>query len=135
MTFSKAKKQLAPPYINKEQQAKAFLDDTAVSTRAVHQPRSAKRKHIWPRGISTTISRAKGHLAQQAMTFSQAKMQLAQPYINKKQQSESTSGPHSRVDQSGISTAISKGQLYLEPWYINHDQQSEGTFATAGHDV
>ena len=69
------------------------------------------------------------------MTFSQAKMQLAQPYINKKQQSESTSGPHSRVDQSGISTAISKGQLYLEPWYINHDQQSEGTYGTAGHDV
>ena len=81
------------------------------------------------------ISRSKAHLAQQAMTFIQAKIQLAQPYINKEQQSESTSGRHSRVDESGISTAISKAKAYLAPRYINYDQQSEGTSDTAGHDV
>ena len=47
--------------------AKSLLDDTAVSTRAVDQPRSAKRKHIRQRSISTAISRAKAHLAQQTM--------------------------------------------------------------------
>ena len=82
MTFSTAKIQLAQPYSNKKQEAKAFLDDTAVSTRTIHQPRSAKRTHIWHRGISTTISRAKAQQAQQAMKFSKTKIQLGQPYIN-----------------------------------------------------
>ena len=105
-----------------------------MSTRAVHQPQSAKQNHIWHCGISTTISRVNAHLAQQAMTFSKAKIQLAPPYINKERQSKSASGRHSRVDQGGISTAISKAKAYLVPRYVNHDQQSESTSGTAGHD-
>ena len=61
------------------------------------------------------------------MTFSQAKIQLAQLYINKQQQSESTFGRHSRVGRGDISTAISKAKAYRAPRYINHDQQSEST--------
>ena len=71
------------------------------------------KRQIWHRGISTTISRAKAHLAQQAM-ISKAKIQLAPPYISKEQQSESTSGRHSRVDESGISTAISKAKAFQD---------------------
>ena len=106
-----------------------------MSTRAVYQPRSAKVNYIWNRGISTTISKAKAHLPQQAMTFSKAKIQLAPPYIYGDQQSESASGRHSHVEQSGVSTAISKAKAYLAPRYINRDQQSESTSGTAGHDV
>ena len=58
--------------------AKALLDDTSVSTRAVYQPRSAKRKRIYTSGISTAITKAQAY--------------LAQPYVNSDQQSESTSG-------------------------------------------
>ena len=115
--------------------AKAFLDGAAVSTGAVYQPRSAKRNHIWHRGISTSISRAKAHLAQQAMTFTQGKTLLAQAYSNKEQQNDSASGRHSRVGQRGISTAISKVQSYLAPGYINHDQQGESKSSAPGHDV
>ena len=57
-------------------------------------------------GISTAISRAKAHLAQHAM-ISKSKIQLAQPQINKEQQAERTLGRRNRVDQIGISTAIS----------------------------
>ena len=57
--------------------AKALLDDRSVSTRAVYQPRSAKRKRIYTSGISTAIIETKTY--------------LAQPYINSNQQSESTS--------------------------------------------
>ena len=92
---SKAKASLAQLYINSDQQsippqtrprprlqakynwpsrtsimsskAKALLDDTVMSARAVYQARSAKRQHIWHSRISTAISRAKAHLAQQAM--------------------------------------------------------------------
>ena len=143
-----------------------------MSTRAVHQPRSAKRKHIWPHGISTTISIAKGHLAQQVMMgvyphsvithqqsenttscgristtsrkapqaqprprfLSNAKIQLAQPHMNNEQQSESASGRHSRVDQSGIVTAIIRAKAYMVWPYIHGDQQSKSTSGTAGHD-
>ena len=186
--------------------AKTLLDDTAVSTRAVYQPRSAKRNHIWHGRISTAISRAKTHLAQQAMmsvyphsgitnqpsgnttgtvvyqqqtakrklfwtaqpcrperyvnrdqqiervsgtaVYQQrsakqtppqaqprprlrAKIQLAQPCINNEQQSESTSGRHIRIDQSGVSTAISKAQAYLHERYINRDHQSASISGTA----
>ena len=74
-------------------------------------------------------------MAQQAMTFSRTKIQLAPPYVHKEQQSESASGRHSHVEQSGMSTAISKAKAYLAPRYINRDQQSESTSGTAGHDV
>ena len=103
----KAKIQLAQPYTKKEQQTESTpLDDTAVLTGTVYQLRSAKRKHIGHRGISTAISRAKAHLAQHAM-ISKSKIQLAQPQINKEQQAERTLGRRNRVDQIGISTAIS----------------------------
>ena len=115
--------------------AKALLDDAAVPTGTVYQPRSAKRKHIWHRAMSSTISRAKPHLALRAMTFTQGKTQLAQAFINKEQQTESASGRHSRVGQSSISTVISKVQSYLAPRYINHDQHGESTSGTPGHDV
>ena len=51
----------------KRSRAKALLDDAAVLTRAVYQPRSAERKHIWHSRIFTAISKVKVHLAQQAM--------------------------------------------------------------------
>ena len=87
--------------------AKALLDGTVVSTRAVYQPRSAKRTHIWHSCISTAISKAKPHRHSRARVFfCKAKIQLAQPYINNKQQIESTSGRQIRVDQNGMSTAI-----------------------------
>ena len=35
-------------YQQQSTQAKALLDDTAVSTWAVSQPRTAKQKHLWP---------------------------------------------------------------------------------------
>ena len=63
----------------------ALLEDTVVSTRAVYEPLLSKRKHIW----------------------------LAQPYIKKEQKSESTSGRHSRVGQSGISSAISLSLIHI----------------------
>ena len=39
--------------------------------------------------------------------ISKSKIQLAQPQINKEQQAERTLGRRNRVDQIGISTAIS----------------------------
>ena len=67
-------------------QSEAVLDDTAVSARAQlyinsaeYQPQSAKRKQIWGSCIPTAI----------------------------KSSNRSRSGRRSRVDQSGISTAIS----------------------------
>ena len=66
--------------------------------------------------------------------FRKAKIQLAQPYMKNEQQSENTSGRHSRVDQSGVSTAISEAKSYLARPYINSNQQSENTSGTAGHD-
>ena len=120
--FGKAKMQLAQPYINKEQQS----ESAAGRHSRVDQNN----------GLSTAISRTKAQRAQQAMTFSKPTTQLEQPYINKQRAaSESISGRHSRVDQSGTSTAISKAKAYLAPRYINHDQQSKGTSGTAGHDV
>ena len=65
-------------YKTMRSKAKALLDDTSVSTRAVYQPRSTKRKHICQSGISTVISNAQAS--------------LAQPYINSDQRSESASG-------------------------------------------
>ena len=46
---------------------------------------------------------------------SQAKLPLAQPYINKDQQSEGAFGRHHRVDRSGISTAINQAKANLAP--------------------
>ena len=111
--------------------AKALLDDAAVPTGTVYQPRSAKRKHIWHRGISTTISRPKAHLAQQPMMgecfFGKAKIQLAQPHIHNKKQAKALLDdtvvsaravypPHS-VERKpswhrGISTTISREKAY-----------------------
>ena len=65
--FFKGKIQLAQPYIEMSNKAKALLDDTAVSTSAVYQRRSEKRKHTWHSRISRAISRTNEHLAQQAM--------------------------------------------------------------------
>ena len=70
-----------------------LLDDTTVSTRAVYQPRSAKGKHIWRSCIDQQQSARQVPLRHRPADL-----------CNK----TSTSGQHSRVDQSGISTAISK---------------------------
>ena len=69
---------------------------------AVYQRRAAKRKHFW-----TT--------------------QPCRPerYTNRDQQIEGPSGRHSRVDQSGISTLISKAKAHLPQRYINSGQQSK----------
>ena len=108
-------------YINREScistavktKAKALLVDTTVSTWAVYQPRSAKRKHFY----RSCISPARCSYISTAI----------------KTESESTSGRHSHVDQGGInhdqqsknissasvyhhrgiSTAISKAKAYL----------------------
>ena len=93
-----------PSRITTRTKAKALLYDTAVLTRAVYLPRSAKRKHIYQSGISTAISNSQAS--------------LALPYINHDQRSESTSptaGPMMDVyPHSGIT-----------------NQQSENTTGTA----
>ena len=66
-----------------------------------------------------------------------AKIQLAQPYIKKGQQIESTSGRHGRVDQIGISTTIRKAKAYLAEQYINravNQPQGESTSGAAVHE-
>ena len=91
-------------------QAKALLDDTAVSTRAMYQPRSAKQKHLW----RSCISPAWYSCISTAIKI----------------ESESTSGRHSHVDQGGInrdqqSKNISGAKCVSPAWNINRDQQSE----------
>ena len=65
--FSKAIILLAQPYGEKEQQAKALPDDTAMLTRRRDQQSKSIYFQLLPCGISTTTSRAKAHLEQQAM--------------------------------------------------------------------
>ena len=71
--ISKAEAYLAELYTTKttrKTKAKALLDDTTVSTRAVFKPRSAKRNSIWhicisiARYISAAIGQAQAYLAQ-----------------------------------------------------------------------
>ena len=101
-----------------------LLVDTVVSTRGV----SAARKHIWHSRTSTAISRAKAHLAEPAMMgvcphCSKTNRQHEDPpkpvVYQLDQQSESTSGPHLRVEQSGISTATRRQNVYLAQLHIN----------------
>ena len=61
--------------------------------------------------------------------FGKAKIQLAQPYIKKWQQSESAPGRRSRVEYSGISAAINKVKAYLAQRYINHVSRAEAHLA------
>ena len=99
-----------------ETKAKALLDDTAATTRC--QPQSAKRKPIWhssmmksavhqPRKyirrscVSTTVitEDPSGNCYKQSASISGAAVYHKSDQIN---QSESTSGRHSRVDHSGV---------------------------------
>ena len=131
----------------------SLLDDIAMSTRAVNQPRRTKRNDIWQSRRATMISRAKGYLPQQAMmgvythsvtTNQQGGKKLAQPYIINQQQRGGPSGGHSRARDvqatrkynrnSRISTMTSKTIAFLVYPCIQGDQQSESTPGTAGRD-
>ena len=99
--------------------AKSLLDDTAVSTRAVDQPRSAKRKHIRQRSISTAISRAKAHLAQQTMMG-------AYPHSGiTNQPSEITDGTAVHQQLAAKRKPFWTTQPCRPERYINRDQQSK----------
>ena len=89
--------------------------------------------------MSTAISKSKAYLAPLYINSDQqskppqaqprprltAKIQLAQAYINNERQSESTSGRQIRIDQSGVSTAISKAQAYLHEQCLNRDSKAQ----------
>ena len=93
--ISQAKAYLAQLHITR---AVYLLDDTAVPTGAVYQPRSAKQKHTRRSCISTAW------------------------YINRDQKREITSGA-TVYQQRATSTAISTAEAYLAQLYINSHQK------------
>ena len=97
--------------------AKAYMVQLYIND-TVYQPRPAMRKNIWRSCVSTAISKANpsGNCHKQSVSISGASVYHKR---DQKNQSENTSGRHSRVDQSGVYTAISKTKVYMAQLYIN----------------
>ena len=123
-----------PQKRSEKTKAKTLLADTTVSTRAVHQPRPAKRKSIWHNCISTAryINRdqpGKSILAQlcinsdhktKAKAFWTTRPRRPERFINRDQQIESLDCT-AIYKQRCISTASSQAKACLFQLCTNSD--------------
>ena len=96
-----------------KKKTKALLGDTALSTWAVYQPLSAKKKHIWCSRISPARCSCKSTAIKiESESTSGRHSHVDQGGINRDQQSENTSGARLH-HQRGTFIAISKAKAYL----------------------
>ena len=118
--------------------AKAYMVQLYIND-TVYQPRPAMRKNIWRSCVSTAISKANpsGNCHKQSVSISGASVYHKR---DQKNQSENTSGRHSRIhrdqrneslygttlyQQPGRSTAIGQANAYLAQLCINKQSETK----------